>query len=81
MITTIQTAFEAGRAHGLSWLGPAGDGGMAALSWGFVREQAEQFACGFRFAELRDGPDEAERELADAYLRGFSAGLQAQRAA
>ena len=50
------TAFDAGREMGRNWVGPNGDGSMGAMSAGFVRERAEEFAAGRCFDEFRDGP-------------------------
>lgn len=66
-----KVGYEAGHAHGLLWDGPNGDGSMGALSLEFIRDRAEEFACGRRFAELTDGPTVEERGKAGGYVSGF----------
>lgn len=75
------TAFDAGREMGRNWVGPNGDGSMGAMSAGFVRERAEEFAAGRCFDEFRDGPTEAEARAADEFERGFHIGREAASAA
>lgn len=70
---TPDQAYAAGLAHGRDWIGPNGDGSMGALSADFIRQAAQQYACGYDFRDLRDGPTPDDQALADAYRRGFYA--------
>jgi len=69
-----QTAFDAGFQAGRAWVGPEFDGSMGSGSWAFIEEQAERFACGREFRDLRDGPTEGERAIFQEWMAGFRAG-------
>lgn len=67
-------AYSQGFIAGRQWIGPEGDGGLGSASLAFIEEQAERFACGREFSNLRDGPTAGEQWVYREWMRGHADG-------